>query len=63
MLNMFSPANDTALAILSLLIETLVYGFVIIWLVVFLLFTILGVFSIDDPVDDEEHDIVYLGHL
>jgi len=45
-----TPGNDVMSAILSLLVETLIYGLVIILFVTLLLFTSVSLFSADSPV-------------
>ena len=43
------PANDTMLAIVSLLAETLMYGFVIMLMVTVLLYITVDTYCIDNP--------------
>lgn len=50
-----NPGNDVMCAITALLIETLIYGFVIIFIVTLLIWTTICFFSVDDPALSEEH--------
>lgn len=50
-----NPGNDVMCAIVALLVETLIYGFVIIFLVTFLLLATLCFFCVDNPVVNEKH--------
>ena len=54
MKNVLNPGNDVMCSILSLLIETLIYGFVILLVVTLLLWVTLSMFCIDNPSDTEE---------
>jgi heme/copper-type cytochrome/quinol oxidase subunit 2 len=54
---LLAPGNDVMSAILSLLVETLVYGVVIIWMVVFLLHSCVSMFSVDNAGARESFDV------
>lgn len=51
-----NPGNDVMCAITALLVETLIYGFVIIFLVTLLIWSTVCFFCVDDPVISEEHE-------
>lgn len=59
--NFVTPGNDVMSAILSLLIETLIYGFVIITFVTMLLCACVTFFSADCAAKTEEYD-AYIDH-
>lgn len=53
MIDFLNPGNDVMCAILSLLVETLIYGFVILFVVTLLLWVTLSLFSVDNPLLNE----------
>lgn len=53
-----TPGNDSICGILSLFIETLIYGFIVVFVVVFLLIVTLSFFSMDYPGKTEEYPFI-----
>jgi hypothetical protein len=54
-----TPGNDVMSAILSLLVETLIYGLVIILFVTLLLIASVSFFSADRPVRTDIYDTIF----
>jgi hypothetical protein len=54
MRNILNPGNDVMCSILSLLVETLIYGFVILLVVTLLLWVTISLFCVDNPVFNEK---------